>query len=285
LIDWHHEKSEFLIKEDICLICLEGHPVKILYHKLCYETGLDGGEPYTFNVALLLTDNKEEDISIYPNSSHWSLSSMILNLLTMIYGGTLGHCRIIGSKDSFDTCWGTYELYEPLSEGVYELQASGTKLGSYELNLMQTICTNLKATTATNSKHTRINNALTFFYLAWNVHTFEQTIIGLSIVMETMFSPGSNSELSHQVSYNIAKFACLTKNERQEKYKAIKKYYSIRSKIVHGEPINTEEYDSIPILFKFISSVLLKILSDKTLIIIFNDNKLRRQYLDDLIFN
>jgi len=153
------------------------------------------------------------------------------------------------------------------------------------LHLLQKICTNLKAKATSNVKQSRIDNALDYFYLAWNVHTLEQTAIGLSIVMETLFAPHSNVEISHQVSFNVAKFSAETKMARQEIYKMVKRYYSIRSKIVHGDTISADEYNSIPDLFKFVSSILLKILSDKDLIILFNDNKLRRQYLDNLLFD
>jgi hypothetical protein len=283
LLDWKYDKKEFIIDDDISFIDLDGHQVKTLYHSLCQDTGVDDGDPFIFGSALLLDDNKD-DHSIFPSASPGSISSTFLNLLTIIHGGTVGHCRIISSKDNFITSWGTYELYDALSEGVYDLQVTHKKLDQNILHLIQKICTNLKATAASNTKHARISNALSYFYLAWNVHTFEQTAIGLSIVMETLFSPHSNTELSHQVSYNIAKFTSKTKKARQETYKMVKKYYAIRSKIVHGDSINNDEYASIPIFFKFISSILIKILSDNNLIILFNDNKLRKQYLDDLLF-
>jgi hypothetical protein len=284
LLEWEYERKEFIIEDDIKFVDLDGHPAQALYFLLCATAGLETGGPYIFKSALILDDFKSDHF-IFPSASPASISSTIMNLLTMIHGGTLGHCRVISSDDDFRTCWGTYELYDALSEGVYDLQVGRKKLDLDNLNLVQTICTNLKANAETNTKHARISNALNYFYLAWHVHTFEQTVIGLSIVIEILFAPHSNTELSHQVSYNIAKFISKTKNERHEKYKMVKKYYAIRSKIVHGELINNDEYDSIPVFFQFISSILIKILSDSNLIVLFNDNKLRKQYLDDLLFD
>lgn len=285
LLDWKYEKPEFIIDSDISFVSVDQHPVGILYDSLCKDTGLDDSSPYTFKTALIL-NQKEDDYSLFPSSSPGSLSSTFLNLLTIIHGGRFGHCRVIGSKDNFITSWGVFELYDSLTENIFhELENERSRLDQKNLQLLQNICINLKAKETTKIKHSRINNALDYFYLAWNVHTLEQTAIGLSIVMETLFSPHSNTELSHQVSFNIAKFAAKTKKGKHEKYRMIKKYYSIRSKIVHGEPISNDEYESIPTLFRFVSALLLKILNDKSLIILFNDNKLRKQYLDDLLFD
>jgi hypothetical protein len=139
LLDWQHNQPEFIIDNDISLISLEGHPVDGLYKRLCKETGLDESDPYIFNTALLLYDNNAEDISILPSGAPYSLSSTFLNLLTVIHGGTLGHCRVISSKDDFKTCWRTYELYEPLGEDIYNLQVDNSKVDTNDLYLLQKI--------------------------------------------------------------------------------------------------------------------------------------------------
>lgn len=283
-LDWKYDNPEFIIDDHISFVKLEDHPVDTLYNSLCEESGLDDGEPYFFKSALILTDS--DDNKMFPTSDPQSISSTLMNLLTIIHHGTIGYCRIISSLDNFKTSRYTFELYDEHSMGIFDhSEADKSKLDQRNLQLLQRICTNLKAKATTKVKYPRINNALDYFYLAWNVHTLEQTAIGLSIVMETLFAPHSNVEISHQVSFNVAKFFGETKKARQGVYKMIKKYYSIRSKIVHGDNINADDYNSIPDLFKFVSSILLKILSDKNLIILFNDNKLRKQYLDNLLFD
>lgn len=284
LLDWEYDQPEFVIDDDIRLVNLDGHLVNKLYYSLCEQSDLDDGEPFHFHSALILGDDKE-DFSMFPSISPASISSTILNLLIMIHGGTLGHCRVISSKDDFKTSWGTYELYDQLFEGMANLEATDRKLDSHNLKLLLSICMNLKKSAASNlGRSSRISNALDYFYLAWNVHKFEQTALGLAIVIETLFAPHSNTEISHQVSFNLAKFIAISKGKRQEVYKMFKKFYSIRSKIIHGDTINNDELDSLPGMFKLIGAVLLKILSDGELILLFNDNKLRKQYLENLIF-
>ncbi len=283
ILHWKYDKPEFVINDYISYVELSRHSINTLYNSLCEETGLDDGQPYDFSSALILTDNDEN--GMFPTSKSQSISSTFMNLLTIIHRGTIGYCRIISSLDDFKTSTHTFELYDEHSIGIFDhLGADDPKLDQNNLHLLQKIFTNLKAKATSKVKHSRIDNALDYFYLAWNVHTLEQTAIGLSIVIETLFAPHSNAEISHQVSFNVAKFSAETKKARNEIYKMIKRYYSIRSKIVHGDIINADEYNSIPDLFKFVSSILLKILKDKDLIILFNDNKLRRQYFDSLLF-
>ncbi|PKQ46494.1 hypothetical protein CSW08_02905 [Confluentibacter flavum] len=123
-----------------------------------------------------------------------------------------------------------------------------------------------------------------FFYFSWNTLSLELTGISISIVLETLFSPHSNSELTHQIAYNIASFTGKEKQEKTELYKYVKKYYSIRSKLVHGETVKEEELNSIPPFFKFICDIILKIISDDKLIHVFNDNQKRKEFLNDKLF-
>jgi hypothetical protein len=283
ILDWDFNETEYIIDNGISLIHIRDHPIEKLYHSLFKEKGIDDEEPFMFNTALVLYDETNEDHSFYPSASPQSLSSIFLNLLTILNGASIGICRVIGSKDNFDTSWGTYELYDALTENVYELTEVRIELNKQNLELVHRIWNNLKIVWA--SGHSRIDNALTFYYLSWNTHTFEQTAISLSIVIETLFSPDSNTELSHQIAFNLAKFMGETKADRNEKYGLIKKYYSIRSKLVHGDSIKNAELDSIPIFFNLISNVFLKILIDKELIVLFNDNAMRKVYLKDKLFD
>lgn len=283
VLHWDYYENEYIIEEDgISLINIRDHQIEKLYHSLCREKGIDEGEPYMYDTALILYDENNEDYSFLPSPSPQSLSSIFINLLTLINGASIGFCRVISSNDNFDTSLTTYELYDALTENMYELTGISIELNKQNLELLHAIWKNLRVVWA--SGQSRIDNALTFYYLSWNTHTFKQTVISLSIVIESLFSPDSNTELSHQIAFNLAKFMGETKADRDEKYKLIKKYYSIRSKLVHGDSIKDTEIDSIPIFFNLISKVFLKILIDKELIILFNDNTMRKVYLKDKLF-
>jgi Apea-like HEPN len=280
-IPWEYEKTEFILDQNITIINLEESKVEGLYHNLCKETGLDDGDPYSYHSALLIED-VENNYSISPSSKPWSLSSLFMNLLTILNSSTFDHCKVIASKDDFDSCWRTYELYDPLVDEMHELNNTHNPLNEQTLFLLKGIWNNLKL--ANSKRNSRIDNALNFFFYSWHVHSIEQTAISLSIVLESLFSPDSNTELSHQIAFNIAKFSELEKEDRLKIYRLIKKYYSIRSKLVHGETITFEEFESIPIFFKLICSLLLKILKNPELILVFNDNNSRKNYLRDRLF-
>ena len=252
LLNWGHEDKEFILDEGLTFVNLSTHPVGKLYRIICKTDRVDEGDPFSYETALVLHDDTGEDYSFFPTASKYSLSTTLVNLLTIIYTGTLGQCRVIASKDNFKSLHSTYMLYQSQTEYIDELVVLHSKFDKHNIELLKSIWGNLKATYTQNIKNSRIENALSFFYLSWNTLTLEQTGICLSIVLETLFSPHSNNELIHQISYNVAKFTGTSKHQKKDDYKYIKKYYSTRSKLVHGETINDDELNSIPLFFKFI---------------------------------
>ena len=215
LLNWGHEDKEYTLDEGLTFVNLTFHSAGKLYEKICKDDKVDDGEPYGYNTALVLYDDKGEDHSFFPTASKYSLSTTFINLLTLIYKGTLGDCRVIISKDNFKTSLGTYMLYESQTEFIDELTVLHSQFDKQNIELLRSIWLNLKASYAKNIQNSRIDNALTFFYLSWNTLTLEQTGICLSIVLETLFSPHSNNELIHQISYNVAKFIGTTKQQKK----------------------------------------------------------------------
>ncbi|RKQ51741.1 hypothetical protein BXY85_2773 [Roseivirga pacifica] len=284
LLNWEHHENEYILEEGISFINPNTHPVGKLYKKICGRDNIDEGEPYTFNTGLILYDETGSDHSFLPSSSHYSLSTTFINLLTIIYKGTLGHCRIIMSKDDFKTSHLTYTLYDSLTEFTDELTVYHSKFDGNSIEVLEKVWQNLKSTYTSGVQKSRIENMLNFFYFSWYTLTLELTGISLSIVLETLFSPHSNSELTHQIACNVSNLMGNEKEGKKELYKYVKKYYSIRSKLVHGETIKEVELNLIPPFFKFICEVILKIISDYSLIHTFNDNKKRREFIEDKLF-
>ncbi|NQY01305.1 MAG: hypothetical protein HRT70_09325 [Flavobacteriaceae bacterium] len=151
---------------------------------------------------------------------------------------------------------------------------------------MKKVWQNLRATWAshTYTEKSRIDNILSFFYFSWHTLSLELRAISLSIVLETLFSPHSNSEITHQIAFNVANFAGNEKEDKKELYNRVKKYYSIRSKLVHGEKVKEAELNLIKPFFEFICEIILKILIDRNLILTFDDNEKRREFLKDNLF-
>jgi len=292
-LNWDYEENEYILDEGVSFVNLKTHPIGKLYKKICTIDNIDDGTPYFYSTGLILYDETDEDHSFLPSISHNSLSSIFINLLTIIYKGRLGYqSRVIMSKDNFKSSHLTYELYERSTmfiDELDELHALQIKFDKNNIKLLNTIWNNLKSIYlskiySTNENKSRINNVLNFFYFSWNTLTLDLTGISLSIVLETLFSPHSNTELTHQISYNIANFMGNSKQDKINIYKSVKKYYSIRSKLVHGETIKEEDKNSIPEFFRFICEIILKIMIDTELIHTFNDNNLRKKYLENKLF-
>ncbi len=284
LLNWEYHENEYTLDKGISFVNPNTHTVGSLYEKICESNNIDNGEPYTFNTGLILYDDTDSDYSFVPSSSHYSLSTTFINLLTIIYKGTLGHCRVIVSKDDFKTSHVSYTLYDSLTEFTDDLTVYHSKFDNNSIEMLDKVWQNIKSTYTSNVKKSRIDNMMNFFYFSWHTLSLELTGISLSIVLETLFAPHSNSELIHQIAYNVANFSGNEKEEKKELYKYVKKYYSIRSKLVHGETIKEVELSLIPPFFKFICEIILKIVSNNNLIHTFNDNEKRREFMQDKLF-
>ncbi len=285
LLGWDAKFDSFTIDNGITLVNLLSHPANDLYLKLCEDDGIDDGSPYNFRTAIILNDDvSKKDYSFFPTEDPYSISSILINLLTLFFKGTLGHSRIIFAKNNSETTWFSNEIYDLETNDNEALVIFHSKLNEENLNIIQTIWNNLKVIKAYNINKSRIENALNYYYFSWNIHGLEQTAVSLSIVLETLFAPDTNTELTHQISFSIAKFTGINKQQRINIYKLVKSYYKIRSKIVHGDSLNEKEIKLIPDFFKFTSKLLLRIVRDRKLIEIFNDNKMRRSFLNEIMF-
>ena len=110
--------------------------------------------------------------------------------------------------------------------------------------------------------------------------------MNLSVFLETLFSPEGDQELTHQIAYNFAWFGGNSDENRKEIYKLIKKFYNLRSKIVHGDIPNQDKLVELtPEIFLLCAECLKKILSSEELIQIFNDSFKRKSYFEKFMFD
>lgn len=76
------------------------------------------------------------------------------------------------------------------------------------------------------------------------------------------------------------------KTNRQYIYNMLKKYYRLRSQIVHGEQPKYELLiEQIPEVLLFCSNVLKRILLDKDLMETFNNNAKRQEFFNSWLFD
>ncbi len=283
LLNWYSDEIEFELTPGLKILNLQGTDLLKLYIDECLKKDLDYGEPFEYQTALEIDTNKIEswgDDFIDP----YSQGSRMLNLLTIYFGSPLGMVRIIHSTDEYKTLHFTREsqLYTAQIDFLITYHHGIRKSDIEEIKKM---ARNTSLLWDSEKASSRIINGLTYYFYSWNIHYLEQSAINLAIALECLFSPFSNNELSHQISFNVANFLSRKRKEKENIYKQFKKFYSIRSKIVHGELIHNKDIDVITKTFIDTSLIIKQILSDIDLIKTFNDNKLRKDYLNDLVFS
>lgn len=131
----------------------------------------------------------------------------------------------------------------------------------------------------------RIRNALDFFFYAWRAYYLEHACLNLSIALESLFSPESSTEVSHQIAYFASRFWSREPNERENLYRLVKAFYTQRSRLVHGAAPKWEKLrETTPAVFRFCSQVLKRLLLDSNLAGRLNNSKLREGFLNELLF-
>jgi hypothetical protein len=192
-------------------------------------------------------------------------------------------CRVIVSLDNFKTCAATYETFQ------YGTQ---TDLLMPELvSIDHQRSADIKAAWQTadnlwNNKFSRgrVNSALTYFYYAWGSPYMDQCCLNLSVCLELLFSPHSQGETSHQISFNVARFLAGSQSEMKTIYLAIRNFYAIRSRIVHGGlPDEDKVIEAATQAFKLCCECLRKILL-KGFANVFDNDKRRRQLMESFLF-
>lgn len=281
LLNWYSEKKIINLLDGVRLIHLEGTQIEKLYQKECIENGLDDSEPYIYHAAIEI----DLDINDFSGDSFYdpfSLGSQILNILAIQCESALGMVRVIFTTDNYKTLQYTniFDHYTAQNDFIRDI----TGIGDIDFNIMQKMSENLIAVWENERGNSRLVNALTYFYHSWHIHYLEQTAVNLAICLECLFSPSSNSELSHQISFNIASFITDNPMEKEKLYREFKKFYSTRSKLVHGEIIKDKDLKIITTTFFKTTKILRKILFDPELAQTFNDNNKRKKYLNELVF-
>ncbi len=85
--------------------------------------------------------------------------------------------------------------------------------------------------------------------------------VGYCSALETLFSSGDNTELSHKLSERIAKFLGKDLEERKKLYKTVKKIYEIRSKVVHGATYKPNKVESLTEIVQGADEVCRKVIT------------------------
>jgi hypothetical protein len=282
-VSWKAKTNRVKLGLGVYLQKTSAHNVGQLYALECSEHNLDLGDPYMYDACIIIYDWEAVATTMGFMKDPYAYINQIMNVIVITLGSVIDVVRIFISKDNFKTYKNTQEIDYAGAQSEF-ISENPCELNDVNIKTMKKLWTNIRPLWNKNKSRSRVINAFTHFFYCWNVQYIEQTSIYLSVVLENFFSPHSKDELSHQISFNVCQFLGGTKKEKMDIYSKVKKYYSVRSKTVHGEMVNDKDEAIIPEFFKTMCLMLNKILSDKKLIDVFDDNAKRKAFLEELIF-
>lgn len=248
-LDWRADQRIFPIVDGLEFQSLKRSPIKALYRRLCSDRFFHDGEPQEVLSAFLMDDVILNEISVDYHSPD-SVISKVCNCLALCLRYPVTNYCMIGSNDNFQThtfppleLHAHYDLYELLGHTLDYTEEINRHLKtinrSYDVNgyfLNDKRLEEIKKCYAyyTNTSNRIVSNAFRFFFSAWHSRQMEHTCINLAIVLESLFSPSGRDELTHRIAFNTCHFLGTNSSERECIFDLLKRFYSLRSTIIHG---------------------------------------------------
>ena len=302
-LDWAADGSEFNLGQGVSLCRTNGSDVERLYHQVCETQNVDEGDPFSYDAHVLLTEEALDDSYPYWGGP-FSIISRCCNFIALCTSSSLGMCRLLTSKDDFNTSWTpSMIIYEDHPDAeilraypdFLSMAADGTITTTNERfpvlddSTLQIIarCWDTYHTLrlSNNIDNHRIANALSYFFYSWRSYYMDHVCLNLAILLETLFSPSSTQELSHQISFNVSRFYENTGEKQEALYKKVKRFYAVRSQIVHGGQAKDKGlYTLTPEMFHLCSQILIHILSNTDVATRFCHEKERTRLLSEWMF-
>jgi hypothetical protein len=299
-IDWESSSPFHEIDHGITLHKTTGSKVEALYHNLCENHNIDQGEPFTYHFHVLFNGAVHQYL-LMDIGGRYSIITKLCNIIVICLSYPLDMCRMIVSADNFETAFVPPEIiydsiYGDSELDILRLHPDRIDFGkdgsiSYSVDLKALNDVNLKEIQncwinqkALNDCH-RIANALSYFFYSWHSFYLDHVCLNLAITLESLFSRSSTTELSHRIAFNFSRMHGKNYEERQSDYKLIRKFYNLRSSIVHGGIAKDEElYRIVPHVFHLTANILKRILMDKELSSFYRDEKKLNQLFDQWLF-
>lgn len=284
-MDWKHPDDFVIINKHIRLVDVRKTNIYRLYEDLCEYHQVDEGGAFEYQVATIFTSSMKNEIYFGFGINDTALD-LFSNVLVLMLRKPIGMSRVIWTSDDFKTIRGTERIHYTTEELDMVTDMEFVSIDNINAKNIKIGFKNLSHIYSREYGARRLSDAFSYYYSACRSTTIEQMIVKFAIVLELLFSPHSHSEISHQVSLNIAKHIGKTVDKRVEIYKLIKRIYSGRSAIIHGGMPEFEKTMKIAMeSFDVTTSILSQILLSKRQISIFGDEARRAEYIRHLTFD
>jgi hypothetical protein len=286
-IEWKCPTENITISDGVVIGNLKSSPLLETYQRLCSENIVDEGGPFDYEVYALFRKRQNDEILYDFGSSIHNVVEQFANVLALKFGRPIPMCRLLWSYDNFKTIAGTELIYYS-SDIVDDIfwDKDRVTLSNDNIVDIKNIWRNVRTIYKQDTYRGRLVNALRYYYYTWRSDSLEQIVINLAIILELIFAPHSQAELTHQISFNFSRYMGKTKNERVDIYNTIKTFYRIRSAIIHGGMPNEDKIISVALsVYELVTSLMISILSDVKIIEMFSDDKQRKNMLLKFLFD
>jgi hypothetical protein len=281
---WRLKQSTRPIGQHIAIANTKGSPVLKLYRHLCRTEDVDDGSPVGYETYFRV-QRKDSDALDLDCGDPYSLVDRLVNVCAIVTGRPMLFTRVIWSSDGFLTADATAGLHFGGMQTDFLDSGGGASVHSGVFQEIRRAWDTADAIWQKQKAGGRLPNALTYFYYAWNSQYLDQTCINLDIVLENLFAPHSAGETTHQICFNISRFLSNSQDERKQLYSFFKKFYSIRSSVVHGGiPDQDQLVTIVRKAFPLVATILKSILLDTQSALIFSDESRRKRLLEDYLF-
>lgn len=280
-VSWTAALDRYEIAPGLHLCKAEGSRPLALYEAMCVNAGVDDGEPFHMAVYfdVELQENQHWD-NTYPTS----LLEDLCNILVVVTSAPMDFCRIVFSRDEFLTSGFSYETID--NDRIMELfDINDGAITDQSAQAFAACWASFRNAGLDAKGGGRIQSALGFYHYSWRALFYDQACISLGVVLECLFSPHSQNEIAHQISVNTARFLAYDGTELEPTYRKVKKFYALRSRLVHGGSAEWDELQpAVKDMFLLCSAILRRILGSQPVFEVFNTDAKRRRLLESYVF-
>ena len=260
-LGWEVDKSLIPIAPGITLMCPRGSRVCGLYSRLCERSGIDDGEPFSYEVALVL----EHPVSDLLNCAEpCSTLQLLCSIVSVMTADVIGMCRVIWSGDSFLSARNT-ELLSICGPQTEFLQGCT----AIDRNLAGEIAVGWRVLRHLIDAHgyqSRVLNALLHFGSASHAPYLDRVCLDLELALNMVFNSTSRDARSAEVAQGVSQLLDRVEVGSEDLPGLMKATFGVREELVRSGFADQEQIcEYAPRAFKVTASVLRRLLLNEDL--------------------
>lgn len=284
--DWNYKYDRVKVGNGIEIGNSVGSKILDLYTNLVANQKIKEDSEVFHHGAYILIDSIKRNDAWLAFDDPYSVINRFINLLAIVFSTPINFSRVLISKDGFKSAYDTDLIHNQGTQTDMLIRDIDRILfDSRSISQIRKCWPNVELSWNSNKAIGRVTNSLTYFFYSWRSPYFDPICINLAIVLENLFSPESTTEVTHQLSFNIAHFYGKNSQERKDLFYLFKKFYGIRSKIIHGGlPKEDKLIETTSTVFHYTAAILKYILSNSELTNTFNSQEKRIKLFDSNAF-